>query len=561
MKPIGKAVSTVLVLTVLALSMGACFSQSGSNTGTTTPQPQAKRILRATFNWPDYIDPAVGSDYVASCSFVNLYDTLVIPSDDGSVKPHLAESWNVSEDGLKWTFRLRKGVRFHSGNELTAHDVVFSMDRLIKIGEGYGYLFAPYVEKTTAPDDYTVEFILRQPFGPFLSALVRLYVLDSKLVMEHLDKTVNTYGDMYDYGKQYLLAHDAGSGPYMVKDMKPEESLLAEKFDGYWLPFDKDNPEGFKFIGNWEPVTVRTLMARRELEISDMTQPEENLETMDKMPGIDIASFEAGSVVNLMLHTRKPPTDDIHFRKALAYAFDYGAATSQIIPGAKKAVGPVSSILPGADPNLPQYERNMEKAKEELGLSKYAKELDKYEVVLQYPPAPMQERLALLFQANAAELGIKVKVENTPWLTLVQNVAKPDSTPNVAVIEVSPHYAEAGSMLESRYHSKSTGTWEQTEWLKLPEVDKAIEDALATVDTKARLAKYQEIQRRIVDLCPTIWVFDKPEKHAYQSAYVEWPAAQAAASGGKVNPVMGYLFYMRNIKVYPDKVPAPVSGQ
>jgi len=169
------------------------------------------RELRVTFSWPTYIDPAVGSDFSSSSSFVNLYDTLVYPTPDGGVKPNVAESWETSADGLTWTFNLRKDVKFHDGSMLTAHDVKFTMDRLTTIGEGYAYMYGA-VESTDVVDDYTVQFNLSKTYGPFLTTLVRLYILNEELVMANA-KSDGMYGDKGDYWKEWLLTHDAVSGP------------------------------------------------------------------------------------------------------------------------------------------------------------------------------------------------------------------------------------------------------------------------------------------------------------------------------------------------------------
>ena len=96
---------------------------------TTAPPAATKRVLRVTFSWPDRIDPAVGNDYASSTSLANLYDTLVFPNAKGSVDPWLAESWDVSQDGLTYTFKLRSDVKFHDGTPLKASDVVFSYNR------------------------------------------------------------------------------------------------------------------------------------------------------------------------------------------------------------------------------------------------------------------------------------------------------------------------------------------------------------------------------------------------------------------------------------------------
>jgi len=99
------------------------------------------RKLRVTFSWPTFIDPAVGSDFSSSTALANLYDTLVFPNADGGIDAWLADSWEASEDGMTWTFKLKDGVKFHDGSDLTASDVAYSMNRLLEIGEGYAYLF------------------------------------------------------------------------------------------------------------------------------------------------------------------------------------------------------------------------------------------------------------------------------------------------------------------------------------------------------------------------------------------------------------------------------------
>jgi len=514
---------------------------------------QSQKIVRFTEAWPTYIDPAVGNDFSSSVSLANLYDTLVFPTYDGEIVPHLATSWEVSDDHLTYTFHLRQGVKFHNGEELKAEDVAFSMERLLAIGQGYSYIFKPIIDKVETIDDYTVRFTLKEPFGPFLYALVRLYILNKDEVLAHIEKT-GEYGDYGDYGKKWLLTNDAGSGPYMVKEMKLEEYLHAVRFPDYWKPFDENAPEEFKFIGTTETATVRTLVKKRELEISDFRQPAEFYEAVSKLEGVKVAKLFGGSTFYCMMHTQKPPTDDVHFRRALAYIVDYEAIANQIFPGARQAQGPVSFILPGHNSEVYQYHRNLEKAKEELAQSKYANELDKYPVDLVWcAEVPDEEKVALLIQSNASELGIAVNVVKTPWMKIMEEVAKPETTAHMYLIFVSPHYAEAGSMIQSKYHSSSAGTWEQTEWLQDQELDRMIEDAIATVNDEERFAKYRKIQDYVVDLCPSLFLIDQPENYAYQDAYIDWVAAERAERGEKVNPVMGYNHYMPDIKVYPEK--------
>jgi len=508
----------------------------------------AERPFRTTWAWPTYIDPAVGSDFSSSVALLNLYDTLIYPDVDGNPQAHVAKSWETSSDKLIWTFHLNSGIKFHDGSELTAEDVKFSMDRLMTIGEGYAFLFLGKVVKTEVIDKYTVVFHLKEPFGPFLSSLYRLYIVNKDLVMANIKKP-GPYEEMGDYCKQYLLTHDAGSGPYTVKEFPLEEHLLMVLNPDYWLQIDPNAPDEFKMIGTTEAVTIRTLMSRRELEISDQWQTLEALEALDKISEIEVSGYFPGTEFYYMMHTKKPPTDDIHFRKALAWAMDYKVVVDKLFPGSIQSKGPVPQTVPGADPTLFQYSRNLEKAKEELKQSKYYEQLEKYPVSVHWcAEVPDEEKVALLFMSNMADIGINVEVVKVPWMSMVEECASMEASPNIVTIFDSAHYPEAGSILESRYKSESANTWEQNEWLLDPVLDAKIDDAVKTIDRTERFAKYGNIQHYIVDLCPTLFMFDQIEKHAYQKGYIDWPAAQ-----GKSTPIMGYNFAGRLIKIYPDK--------
>ncbi|MCF8884552.1 MAG: ABC transporter substrate-binding protein [Aigarchaeota archaeon] len=520
---------------------------------TPTTTPVKERLLRVSFANVPYMDPAVGSDEASSVYFINVYDTLVYPTKEGTVKPHVAERWEVSEDGLTWTFYLRKGVKFHSGRELTAEDVVFSLRRMIIIGEGYGYLFKPYVdlEKTRALDKYTVQIVLKNPFGPFLITLVRLYIVDSELVKQHIAE--GPYGEMGDYGKTWLMSgeRDAGSGPYKLHEYKRGESVTLVKFDDYWGETAPNAPTKVIMYGFTEPTTIRTMIEKRQLEVTDQWQPLENYEAMSKIPGVKIAQIPQAMIFYIMLHTKKPPTDDIHVRKAIALAFDYDTAIKDIMPYERRPAGPVPSMLPGADPTLKPIERNIQAAIEELKKSKYWGELDKYPIEYWWiAEVPWEERVALLFKANMEEIGLKVNVVKVPWLSVVEGMTKMETTPNAVSIFVVAHYAEAGSILSSRYHSHATGTWEQGEWLMDPEIDAMIEDALGTVDFNQRMQKYYEIQRRIVELYPSLYVYEHVVLRAYQADYVDYPAAR-----GEVIPIAEYELDFRWFQVFPEKIP------
>jgi peptide/nickel transport system substrate-binding protein len=507
------------------------------------PAAEGPSQLRVTFAWPTFIDPAVGNDYAGSTALANLYDTLVFPKADGTMVPWLAESWEVSDDGLTWTFKLRQGVKFHDGSELKASDVVYSFNRLQTVGEGYAYLLAN-VKSATAVDDATVEFTLPAPSALFVPSLVRLYILNEDLVRQNT-LAEGPYGENGDYGKEWLLTHDAGSGPYMVKEFPLEEYLLMEKFKDWWGEFHPDAPDLVRFVGGTETATVRALMANGELEITDQWQTIEAFQALDQIEAVDVAAFPTMTEFYYMMNTRLAPLDDVHCRRAIAYAFDYDAAVALEWPGTQQSRGPVPMTLAGHNPDVFVFKRDLDKAREELAQCKYANDIANYPIEVTWiSEVPAEEKWALLFQANMQEIGIPVEVVTSPWLSVVENTSAQETSPHIVTIYVSSDLPEAGLMIQQRYHSSTANSWQQNEWLLDPALDAEIEDALETVEDQERFAKYHTLQDKIVELSPSLFLYDMVEKHAYRADYVDWPAAR-----GETSAVMGYQIYAPHIGV------------
>ncbi|MBL4556947.1 MAG: hypothetical protein JKP98_06605 [Rhodobacteraceae bacterium] len=132
------------------------------------------------------IDPAKINDYTEYMAAVNLYDGLTTLDGDGNIQPLLAESWQVSDDTLTWTFTLKEGATFQDGSPVEASDVVWSIERLVSINEGPSYLFEGILEPgaVTALDDRTVQMTLSQVYTPFLTTTPILFVLNADLAAE-----------------------------------------------------------------------------------------------------------------------------------------------------------------------------------------------------------------------------------------------------------------------------------------------------------------------------------------------------------------------------------------
>ncbi|MCI9167786.1 MAG: ABC transporter substrate-binding protein [Dorea sp.] len=534
---------------VVTLFAGCSKSSSGTSDGTASggASGDGGNIVRYTLTTTPQIDPGVGADLGAATVLINIYDPLVMPKKDGSVEPWIAKDWKVSDDGKTWTFTIRDDVKFHSGNPLTAGDVAYTMQRLLDMGEGFGYLFNSTIEEVRAIDDTTVEFVCNKTAGTLLATLVRLYILDSKLVEENYGQ--GDYGDKGDYGKAFLLENDAGSGPYKVKEYAANSHVLCEQNTDYWNELDPNAPKEFRAIGSNEAVTVKTMMERKELELTDKYQTSETINSLGKVDGIDIMETNTGDIMYLLLNNSKAPTDDPHVRKALAYMMDYDVVCNDIFPNSKKADSIISQTSLGHK-KMNDYSFDIEKAKEEIAQSKYADNITDYPIeVCWVAETPDREKLALLIQAAADQIGVKVNVVKTPWASVIENSSSPESTANATTTGFAADYPEAGGVFDSALSSKKAGTWMNCCWINDDKLDGMIDEALSTIDTDERVAKYEAIQDYLADQCVMIPLAEETLRFAYQSSYVDYNAADPEYS----IPVMGYVNYMPNIRIYPDK--------
>lgn len=508
------------------------------------PARQSASIMRAFYDWPAWIDPAVGNSLSSSVALVNIYDSLVFPNAAGGVDPWLAESWTTSPNGLRWTFKLRKDVRFHSGNPLGAGDVAYSLNRIKAIKKGFSPLYANVVS-ARAVDESTVEFLLEKPSALFLPSLIRLYILDEKLVKQHA-ASVGDFGAQGDYGLNWLKTHSAGSGPYRVQEMAADEYILLEKNAGWWGQFVPDAPSLFRMMAVPTPPEIAgRMLVNGQTEFGHHLENREYLEAQSKTKGIQIGLMPTLKSLYFAVHNRLAPTDDIFLRKAMAYAIDYDALLALTWPGIKQAHGPVPSNLAGHDPDVFTYRRDMTKAREALAKSKYAKDLDSHPIDIYWvAEAAFEERFAMVFKANMAELGITVRPVKVSWKEAIKATANMNTSPHILIVYVGADIPEAGQMLYQRYHSKTTGSWMQNEWLLDPKLDKEIEDALTTTDTAKRFKKYVALQREIAERTPSFFIYDLVHPMPYRADYVDWPIVR-----GEMSPVTGYFHYAARIGI------------
>lgn len=547
---VGKKYIAVLMLGILVISsvtFSGCVEE---------PEDTEETLLRMGFAWSTEIDPATGTDFSSTSAFTNFYDPLVFPRSDGTMEPWIAEDWEVSEDEMTWTFYIRDDVEFHSGNQLTAEDVMFSMERLVTMGEGFAYLFGDYIdiEESQAIDDYTVEFVLEQSRGPFLSSLARLYIVDKEVVLDNAvedgDFVYEPWGN--DLGRDYLVENSAGSGPYEVYEAVVEDHFYGERFEDYWGPMAENSPDEFRMLALGEAATERTMFQNHELEVTS--------QWLDYITATDIAddhdgkfgSYPEGGALYGMMNTQKEPLDCVHVREALSYAYDYQSQIDDIFQASELMNGVVPiSLGGGLEQEMPR--QDLDRAQSALEESEYYPEIvdnpEDFEIEASWTGAvPATEHAVSLLASSAEEIGLTVQSRRYEWAALIDAMATQETSPHISTIWVTPHFGEAGSLLESRYHSRNSASWEQNEWLMNDTIDDLIDAALREPDTEERFALYEELQENLLEMYPSLFMHTQHTYHTFQQ-YIEWPHAENPDE--EAIPAMGYNVDARRIEVLP----------
>ena len=469
----------------------------------------AQTVLRLDDIPVGELDPAKAADVADSILMFNVYDTLVLANQGKpGVGPHLAKDWKV--EGNSFTFSLRDDVKFHGGNALTAEDVVYSLQRFIALGQGLSHLLRGHVKTVEALDPLTVRFSLEKPYAPFLAALTRLPIIDSKTAKANTQP--GDFGDNGDYAQAYLTATDAGSGAFRIVTHNPRELTEFERNADYFIPFVDKAPDQVIMRYGLDPAAVRTLMARGEQDISSQWLAPEIMSSMAVQSGMKLLAETSLGNYSIKLNTARAPLDDVHCRKAIAHAIDYDALlalaklTDNISSGTP-ANGPIPAGVIGWNPDLPYPERDVERAKAELAQCAHAP-ADSTIVISWISEIPVEEKYALLMQSNFQELGFKTEVVRMPWALYTQQTATAETTPHIGQLFSVPTLPDPDALLYNTYHSSVRGTYSSSQWLDDAEVDRLLDAGRSTFDEAERERIYRELDARLVDLQPNIFGYD-----------------------------------------------------
>lgn len=533
--------------TIGALGIAGCTSSSDSNssseassgeTGTTTSASENDRTLRANISQQiGTIDPAKGTDYVQSMALINMYDSLVFPTGSGSIEPALATEWSISDDNLTYTFNLREDAVFHSGNDVTAEDVKFSFERLMDIGQGFAGNFAGVLdtENITVENNSTVSFKLSEPFSPFLAMVVLVQVVDKQLIMNNLAD--GEYGDRGDYGQGFINENDAGSGAYELQSFTPGSGITFSRFPDAYHEFPEDAFNTVDVSIITENSTVQSQMRSGDLDMTGQYQSSETYQAIENMDGARVVRKPEFGLLYMKINTQKPPCDDVKFREAMAWGFDYEQVVNDIVPNKKPAQGPIAPKWDVHDPDVLQPSYDPERARAALEESEY----DPGEFTIKNTFTAsygFQERIGLLFKDNMKDIGIDVELNPQTWGTITDLATSVEDTPHTNQVFWGGKYPSPDSVFYSKFHSEAADTWISMNHLQDEKLDSMIEEARATADPAKRAEVYRNLQSEIASKYTDINVY-----HMVKSI-----GLREDIEGLTIRPAGGYEYRFRDLR-------------
>lgn len=354
---------------------------------------------------PPHLDPtSAAAGAIDSVLYSNVFEGLTRFMGDGSVVPGLAESWDISEDGLTYTFKLRSGVTFHDGSTMDAEDVKFSLDR-INAEDSANAQKALYaaISEVNVIDPQTVEIKLSEPNG---NMLFNLAWGDAVIVAP----------ETIDGIKQTPI----GTGAFKFDDWSQGDKITMSRYDGYWGEAAKLQSATFKFIS--DPTAAFASVMAEDVDVFAGFPAPENIPQFEADPRFQVLIGSTEGETILSINNKQAPFDNVKVRQALAHAIDRQA----IIDGAMFGYGtPIGTHFAPHNPDYVDLTEmsayDPEKAKALLAEAGFE---DGFETTLHLPPPSYARRGGEIIAAQLAEVGIKAQITNVEWAQWLETVFK-----------------------------------------------------------------------------------------------------------------------------------------
>lgn len=426
---------------------------------------------------PPNLDPTMGGAAAAirEVTYQNIYQGLTRIDYRGETQPDLAKSWDISPDGLTYTFHLQTGVKFHDGTPMTADDVKFSLDRARapKSTTAQPQLFAS-IQSVDVVDPATVKVTLKHPDGDFL---YNMGWGDAVIVSPKTAKTDATT--------------PIGTGPFKFVDWVKGDHIDLVKNPDYWGTPAKLDKVTFKFIA--DPTAATSALLAGDIDAFPEFPAPESLAQIKADPRFNVLVGSTEGETVMAMNLGHKPLDNILVREAIAHAIDRKA----IIDGAQYGYGtPIGTFFPPSNPAYVDLTAlsnfDPDKSKELLkqaGVSNLT-------LTLKLPPPAYARNSGQIIQQELANVGINVKIVNVEWAQWLQDVFtnKDYDLSIVSHVEPNDFGVFARDTYYFNYHSDA--------------YKKIIADLNLTTDPAKRTALKQDAQRQLAKDYAAIFLFE-----------------------------------------------------
>lgn len=457
----------------------------------------------------DNLDPHVTMTNRSWSVTYPVYERLVRYKEENGVgltevEADLATEWTVSDDGLVWTFTLRENARFSDGTPVDAEAVAFSFNRLLAIGEGPSDAF-PTLSEIEPVDAYTVQFVLSEPFAPFLLTLANN---GAGIV----NPTLADYEADGDLGRGYLAEHSLGSGSYEVERWDKDQQIRLVPNPHYAGEAPQFRMVLFQIIN--DPSARRLQLERGDIDIAEAL-PLDQLERIQAMDGIRVEDHPSLRVTYLYLHNQEGPLADARVRQAISYAVDYDALVQGVMLGnAVQMRGPVPSGMWSHMPDAYQYSLNLDKARELLADAGFGDGLTLG--YLYSPTYPEWEQIGLALQAQLASVGVQLELEPLAYATMREKLGEGDF--DISVGNWTPDFADPYMFMNYWFDSDNGGLPGNRSFYANDEVDELVRRAAVVTDIGERTRLYEEAQRIAIDDAAYVYLYQQSYKVAMRDS-------------------------------------------
>ncbi|MES0169921.1 ABC transporter substrate-binding protein [Mesorhizobium sp. M0027] len=472
--------------------------------------------IRVACNVPTAaIDPVTHADGGTSLVVQQVGEFLCVDGPDLVLQPALADSWKPNDKGTVWTFKLRKGVKFHSGGEMKADDVVATIDRLADPANSSNALsvFKGVLQKgaTRKVDDYTVEFHLDAPNGNFP------YMLSS----DNYNALILPASYKGDYEKSF-----DGTGPFKLEKYTPKVGASFVRNEEYWGPKALPDRTEFTFFDDIQPQILA--LQGGQVDIINQLPTFAGVGLLND-PNVDIISLKSSAHRQVHMRCDSDPFKDPRVRRAIALSIDRDKLVAGLMKG-RASLGndsPFAAVFPSTDTSVPQRKQDIAQAKQLMEAAGAGKGFKVTLTTQRYLEIPAY---AQLIQNWVKEIGVELDLNimdqgayygdavfgKSNWLDSVMGITDYGHRGVPNVVLAAP--------------LKSDGTWNAAHF-KNKDYDTLANSYIAALDLEAQKADAGKIQKLLLEETPIIFGY-----------FFDYLTATAKGVAGVQPTAMGQLF-------------------